>query len=48
MKTDKKTELADTAEFLTPSEARKVRHGLKQAREGKTQSWDKVKRDLGL
>jgi bifunctional DNA-binding transcriptional regulator/antitoxin component of YhaV-PrlF toxin-antitoxin module len=40
--------LVDADDTLTPSEAKKVRHGLKQAHEGKTQSWDKVKRELGL
>ena len=33
---------------LTPAEAKKVRHGLKQVREGKTVPWSQVKHELGL
>ena len=44
----KRKKLVDADNTLTPSEAKKLRHGLKQAREGKTQSWDKVKPELGL
>jgi hypothetical protein len=33
---------------LTPAEARKVRHALKQVREGKTVPWSQVKHELGL
>ena len=33
---------------LTPAEAKKVRHALKQVREGKTKPWSQVKHELGL
>jgi bifunctional DNA-binding transcriptional regulator/antitoxin component of YhaV-PrlF toxin-antitoxin module len=33
---------------LTPTEAKKVRHALKQVREGKTKPWSQVKHELGL
>jgi bifunctional DNA-binding transcriptional regulator/antitoxin component of YhaV-PrlF toxin-antitoxin module len=33
---------------LTPAEARKVRHAMKQVREGKTTPWSQVKHELGL
>jgi len=33
---------------LTPAEAKKVRHALKQVREGKTTPWSQVKHELGL
>jgi alkylated DNA nucleotide flippase Atl1 len=33
---------------LTPSQARKVRHALKQASQGKTKPWSQVKHELGL
>ena len=38
----------DSGDTLTPAEARKVRHTLKQVREGKTVPWSQVKHDLGL
>jgi len=38
----------DADDTLTPAEARKVRHGLKQIREGKTVPWSQVKHELGL
>jgi hypothetical protein len=33
---------------LTPEEAKKVRYGLKQVKEGKTRPWGDVKREQGL
>jgi bifunctional DNA-binding transcriptional regulator/antitoxin component of YhaV-PrlF toxin-antitoxin module len=33
---------------LAPAEAKRLRHSLKQTREGKTRPWAKIKRDLGL
>ena len=33
---------------LTAEEAKKVRHALKQIREGKTTPWSRVKDELGL
>ena len=33
---------------LTEEEAKKVRHALKQVREGKTAPWSRVKDELGL
>jgi bifunctional DNA-binding transcriptional regulator/antitoxin component of YhaV-PrlF toxin-antitoxin module len=40
---------AETADdTLTAEEARKVRHALKQIREGKTTPWSRVKDELGL
>ena len=38
----------DSDDTLTPAEARKVRHALKQVREGKTVPWSQVKHELGL
>ena len=38
----------DSDATLTPSEARKVRHALKQVRDGQTVPWSQVKHDLGL
>jgi bifunctional DNA-binding transcriptional regulator/antitoxin component of YhaV-PrlF toxin-antitoxin module len=39
---------AETADdTLTAEEARKVRHALKQIREGKTTPWSRVKDELG-
>jgi bifunctional DNA-binding transcriptional regulator/antitoxin component of YhaV-PrlF toxin-antitoxin module len=40
---------AETADdTLTTEEAKKVRHALKQIREGKTTPWSRVKDELGL
>jgi bifunctional DNA-binding transcriptional regulator/antitoxin component of YhaV-PrlF toxin-antitoxin module len=36
------------ADALTAEEAKKVRHALKQIREGKTAPWSRVKGELGL
>jgi bifunctional DNA-binding transcriptional regulator/antitoxin component of YhaV-PrlF toxin-antitoxin module len=33
---------------VTPAEAKKLRHALKQVREGKTTPWSRVKDELGL
>jgi AbrB family looped-hinge helix DNA binding protein len=38
----------DSDHTLTPSEARKVRHALKQVRDGKTVPWSQVKHESGL
>ena len=38
----------DFDDTLTPAEAKKVRHALKQVREGKTAPWSQVKHELGL
>ena len=38
----------DPDDTLTPAEAKKVRHALKQVREKKTKSWSQVKHELGL
>jgi antitoxin component of MazEF toxin-antitoxin module len=40
--------LVDPDDVLTPAEAKKVRHALKQIREGKTRPWSQVKHELGL
>jgi hypothetical protein len=41
-----KTVIAE--DTLAPAEAKKVRRGLKQLKEGKTLPWNQVKHDLGL
>jgi bifunctional DNA-binding transcriptional regulator/antitoxin component of YhaV-PrlF toxin-antitoxin module len=38
----------DHDDSLTTEEAKKVRHAMKQAREGKVTAWSKVKHELGL
>src|SRR5438105_4947377 len=40
--------LRDADEVLTPDETKKVRHALKQARQGKTKGWTAVRHELGL
>ena len=40
--------LVDADDTLTPEEAKKVRHGMKQLREGKTRPWSAGKHELGL
>ncbi len=40
--------VVDPDDVLTPAEAKKVRHALKQIREGKTKPWSQVKHELGL
>ena len=38
----------DSDDNLTAAEAKKVRHAIKQVREGKTTPWSRVKHELGL
>jgi antitoxin component of MazEF toxin-antitoxin module len=38
----------DPDNTLTTAEAKKVRHALKQIREGKTRPWSQIKHELGL
>lgn len=38
----------DSEDTLSPAEAKKVRHALKQVREGETVPWSQVKHELGL
>ena len=38
----------DDDTVLTPEEAKKVRHGMKQIRQGKAIPWSQVKNELGL
>jgi len=40
--------VADPDDTLTPEEAKKVRHALKQMPAGKARPWSEVKHDLGL
>jgi AbrB family looped-hinge helix DNA binding protein len=40
--------VVDPGEVLTPEEAKKIRHGMKQIKAGKTRPWAQVKDDLGL
>jgi antitoxin component of MazEF toxin-antitoxin module len=40
--------VVDPDDVLTPAEAKKVRHALKQIREGKTRPWSQIKQELGL
>ena len=40
--------LVDAGDTLTESEAKKVRHGLKQIKAGKTRPWIQIKHELGL
>jgi bifunctional DNA-binding transcriptional regulator/antitoxin component of YhaV-PrlF toxin-antitoxin module len=40
--------LVDDGSILTPQEAKKVRHAMKQARQGKAKPWSQVKHELGL
>ena len=44
----KRLAVRDSDDTLTPAEARKVRHAVKQVREGKTTPWSQVKDELGL
>ena len=44
----KPKKLVDTDDALTPAEARKVRHALKQVRQGKTKPLAQIKHELGL
>jgi bifunctional DNA-binding transcriptional regulator/antitoxin component of YhaV-PrlF toxin-antitoxin module len=38
----------DLDDTLTTEEAKKVRHAMKQVREGKVTAWSKAKHELGL
>ena len=40
--------VVDPDNVLTPAEAKKVRHALKQVRQGKTKPLAQIKHDLGL
>jgi len=40
--------LVDPDDVLTPAQARKVRHALKQASQGQTKPWRQVRHELGL
>jgi bifunctional DNA-binding transcriptional regulator/antitoxin component of YhaV-PrlF toxin-antitoxin module len=40
--------VVDPDDVLTPAEAKKVRHALKQVRQGKTKPWAQIKHELGL
>lgn len=40
--------MVDPDDLLTPAEAKKVRHALKQVNAGKTRPWAQVKHELGL
>ena len=40
--------LVDDDTILTPEEAKKVRHAMKQVRQGKVKPWGQVKHELGL
>ena len=40
--------VVDPDDVLTPTEAKKLRQSLKQARQGKTLPWSQVKHDLGV
>jgi bifunctional DNA-binding transcriptional regulator/antitoxin component of YhaV-PrlF toxin-antitoxin module len=44
----KPKKLVDPDNALTPTEARKVRHALKQVRQGKTKPLAQIKHELGL
>jgi bifunctional DNA-binding transcriptional regulator/antitoxin component of YhaV-PrlF toxin-antitoxin module len=44
----KPKKLVDPDNALTPAEARKVRHALKQVRQGKTKPLAQIKHELGL
>ena len=39
--------LVDPDDVLTPAEAKKVRHGMKQIKEGRFKLWGDVKHELG-
>jgi AbrB family looped-hinge helix DNA binding protein len=39
--------MVDPDDVLTPSEAKKVRHGMKQIKEGRFKLWRDVKHELG-
>jgi AbrB family looped-hinge helix DNA binding protein len=39
--------LVDPDDVLTPEEAKKVRHGMKQIKAGKTRPWAQIKNEVG-
>ncbi|HYL73391.1 MAG TPA: hypothetical protein VEU96_04260 [Bryobacteraceae bacterium] len=39
--------LVDPEDVLSPAEAKKVRHGMKQIKDGRFKLWRDVKRELG-
>ena len=43
----KPKKLIDADDVLTPAEAKKVRHGMKQIKEGRFKLWRDVKHELG-
>ncbi len=40
--------VVDPNDVLTPDQEKRLRHSLKQARQGKTRSWAQIKHELGL
>lgn len=44
----KPKKLVDADDVLSPAEAKKVRHSLKQIKEGKTKPWTDIKHPLDL
>lgn len=40
--------VVDPDDVLTPSDAKKIRHALKQVRQGKTKPLAQIKHELGL
>jgi hypothetical protein len=40
--------LVDRDDALSPAEAKMIRHGLKQAKDGKTRPWSRIKHELGV
>jgi AbrB family looped-hinge helix DNA binding protein len=44
----KPKKLVDADDTLTAAEVRKVRHGLKQAKEGKTRPWSQIRHELDV
>ena len=45
--TIKPKRVVDADDMLTPAEAKKVRHGMKQIKEGRFKLWRDVKHELG-
>ena len=40
--------VVDPHDVLTPADAKKVRHAMKQLRQGKDKPWSQIKNELGL
>ena len=40
--------LVDWDDALSPTEAKMIRHGLKQAKDGKTRPWSRITHELGV